>query len=145
MLRDLWAGWDLLEFRVVAPGAARQEGGAMIDHVTANVSDFERAKRFYEQALAPLGYSLRMEFEGAAGFGIGDGMPDFWLGSRPERGSTSARKGLRAAREEFRPDLIHSHNLPDSLAAIALELFAGDVPVVDGSPCRAEDRAVADP
>ena len=41
----------------------------MIDHVTANVGDFEQAKRFYTQALAPLGYSVQMEFEGAAGFG----------------------------------------------------------------------------
>lgn len=61
----------------------------MIDHVTANVSDLEQAKSFYEQALAPLGYSLRMEFEGAAaGFGAGDGVPDFWIGSSPERGAT---------------------------------------------------------
>jgi catechol 2,3-dioxygenase-like lactoylglutathione lyase family enzyme len=60
----------------------------MIDHVTANVSDFEGAKRFYEQALAPLGYSLQMEFEGAAGFGAGEGIPDFWIGSSAERGAT---------------------------------------------------------
>jgi catechol 2,3-dioxygenase-like lactoylglutathione lyase family enzyme len=60
----------------------------MIDHVTANVSDFERAKRFYVQALEPLGYSLRMEFDGAAGFGAAEGMPDFWIGSRSERGAT---------------------------------------------------------
>jgi catechol 2,3-dioxygenase-like lactoylglutathione lyase family enzyme len=60
----------------------------MIDHVTANVSDFPRAKRFYEQALAPLGYSMRMELEDAAGFGTGEGIPDFWIGSSPERGAT---------------------------------------------------------
>jgi catechol 2,3-dioxygenase-like lactoylglutathione lyase family enzyme len=60
----------------------------MIDHVTANVSDFERAKRFYERALAPLGYSVRMEFENAAGFGTGEGIPDFWIGSSSERGAT---------------------------------------------------------
>jgi catechol 2,3-dioxygenase-like lactoylglutathione lyase family enzyme len=59
----------------------------MIDHVTATVSDFERAKRFYAQALEPLGYSLRMEFDRAAGFGTGEGMPDFWIGSRSERGA----------------------------------------------------------
>jgi catechol 2,3-dioxygenase-like lactoylglutathione lyase family enzyme len=35
----------------------------MLDHVTANVGDLEQAKRFYAQALTPLGYSLRMEFE----------------------------------------------------------------------------------
>jgi catechol 2,3-dioxygenase-like lactoylglutathione lyase family enzyme len=59
----------------------------MIDHVTANVGDLERAKRFYEQALGPLGYSVQMEFESAAGFGTGEGIPDFWIGSSPERGA----------------------------------------------------------
>jgi catechol 2,3-dioxygenase-like lactoylglutathione lyase family enzyme len=60
----------------------------MIDHVTANVSDFEQAKRFYDQALSPLGYSLQMDLEGAAGFGTGEGIPDFWIGASPERGAT---------------------------------------------------------
>ena len=60
----------------------------MLDHVTANVGDLEQAKRFYAQALAPLGYSLKMEFEGGAGFGTGDGMSDFWLGSSSARGAT---------------------------------------------------------
>ena len=59
----------------------------MIDHVTANVGDFEQAKHFYERALAPLGYSLQVEFEGAVGFGTGEGVPDFWIGSSPERGA----------------------------------------------------------
>jgi catechol 2,3-dioxygenase-like lactoylglutathione lyase family enzyme len=75
----------------------------MIDHVTANVSDFERAKHFYEQALAPLGYSLQMEFEGAAGFGAGEGIPDFWIGSSPERGATHVALSAsdRAAVDKF--------------------------------------------
>jgi len=60
----------------------------MLDHVTANVGDLDAAKKFYSQALAPLGYSLAMEFEGAAGYGTGGGIPDFWLGSSNERGST---------------------------------------------------------
>ena len=78
----------------------------MIDHVTANVGDFGQAKRFYEQALAPLGYSVQMEFEGAAGFGTGEGIPDFWIGSSPERGAThvafsaSDRKAVDAFYEE---------------------------------------------
>jgi catechol 2,3-dioxygenase-like lactoylglutathione lyase family enzyme len=37
----------------------------MLDHVTANVSDLDQSKRFYTQALAPLGYSLQMDAEGA--------------------------------------------------------------------------------
>ncbi|HEY3207161.1 MAG TPA: VOC family protein [Gaiellaceae bacterium] len=60
----------------------------MLADVTANVGDLEQAKRFYAQALTPLGYSLRMEFEGGAGFGAGEGMADFWLGSSSERGAT---------------------------------------------------------
>jgi catechol 2,3-dioxygenase-like lactoylglutathione lyase family enzyme len=63
----------------------------MIDHVTANVSDFEQAKRFYEQALAPLGYSVQMEFEGAAGFG------------RASRTSGSARAPTVARRTSRSP------------------------------------------
>ena len=60
----------------------------MIDHVTANVSDFDNAKGFYAKALEPLGYSVQMEFEGAAGFGTGKGIPDFWIGSHEDRGAT---------------------------------------------------------
>jgi catechol 2,3-dioxygenase-like lactoylglutathione lyase family enzyme len=59
----------------------------MIDHVGFPVSDYARAKAFYSQALASLGYSLIMEVSAehtesgspAAGFGA-DGKPDFWIG-----------------------------------------------------------------
>jgi catechol 2,3-dioxygenase-like lactoylglutathione lyase family enzyme len=60
----------------------------MIDHVTANVADVERAKRFYARALEPLGYSVQAEFPGAAGFGTGEGIPDFWISSSEARGAT---------------------------------------------------------
>ncbi|HXY84202.1 MAG TPA: VOC family protein [Gaiellaceae bacterium] len=60
----------------------------MIDHVSADVSDLEQAKNFYGQTLAPLGYSLQMEFPEAAGFGTGQGIPEFWIGSREDRGAT---------------------------------------------------------
>ncbi|MGE0750643.1 MAG: VOC family protein [Variibacter sp.] len=57
----------------------------MIDHVGFPVSDYARAKAFYEKALAPLGYGLIKEVRQherdapACGFGI-DGKPDFWIG-----------------------------------------------------------------
>jgi catechol 2,3-dioxygenase-like lactoylglutathione lyase family enzyme len=57
----------------------------MIDHIGFSVSDYPRAKAFYEKALAPLGYVLIMEVQQgangapAAGFGAG-GKPDFWIG-----------------------------------------------------------------
>jgi hypothetical protein len=58
-------------------------------------------------------------------YGSGDELFERWWGV-----GSAPTKGLRAVYEEFRPDLIHSHNLPDSLTAIALELFAGRIPVI---------------
>ena len=55
----------------------------MIDHMGFPVSDYARAKAFYEKALAPLGYVLVMEVsqsendQKAAGVG---GKPDLWIG-----------------------------------------------------------------
>jgi catechol 2,3-dioxygenase-like lactoylglutathione lyase family enzyme len=52
----------------------------MLDHVGIRVSDFARSKRFYEEALSPLGYELIIEpRHGAAGLGR-SGKPDFWIG-----------------------------------------------------------------
>ena len=58
----------------------------MIDHVTANVVDFERAKRFYAEALAPLGYSVQMEFEGA-------GSRLLLVGARQRDNATTRQRG----------------------------------------------------
>ena len=74
------------------------------------------------------GIQLGFAYQGktlSAWYGSGDELFERWwdLGSEP-------LKGLRQVGEEFRPDLIHSHNLPDSLTVIALELFAGRVPMV---------------
>ena len=57
----------------------------MLDHVGLQVSDYAKSKKFYQQALAPLGYKLLMEFGEAAGFGK-DGKPDFWIakGNAPQ-------------------------------------------------------------
>ena len=65
----------------------------MLDHVGFAVSDAERSKRFYEQALAPLGITLIMtvtpeqtEAGGTAhGFGS-DGKPYFWVGDNERVG-----------------------------------------------------------
>jgi catechol 2,3-dioxygenase-like lactoylglutathione lyase family enzyme len=58
----------------------------MLDHVGFGVSDYQRSKAFYEQALVPLGMTLVLEPVGeAAGFGKG-GKPFFWIETR---GATS--------------------------------------------------------
>ena len=66
----------------------------MIDHVKAFVSDLERSRAFYEQALAPLGYRVLMQ-PGPLVIGFGVDRPDFWLELRPE-GVTTAHLAFRA-------------------------------------------------
>jgi len=51
----------------------------MLDHVGLLVSDYAKSKRFFEESLAPLGYTVIMEFGGlTAGLGVGE-KPDFWI------------------------------------------------------------------
>lgn len=59
----------------------------MIDHTGVGVSNFEKSKEFYTQALAPLGYKLLLELPASvtnsvdvAGFGEPP-KPDFWINS----------------------------------------------------------------
>jgi catechol 2,3-dioxygenase-like lactoylglutathione lyase family enzyme len=68
----------------------------VLDHVGVPVSDFERSKRFYAQALSPLGYELLMEpSASAAGFGR-RGKPDFWI----SQGQTSQAFHIAFAAED---------------------------------------------
>jgi len=50
----------------------------MIDHISIGVTDFERARGFYDAALGALGYHRMMDFGQAAGYG--DRHPSFWIG-----------------------------------------------------------------
>ncbi|CAN5879087.1 VOC family protein [soil metagenome] len=52
----------------------------MIDQVRVKTSDQAVSRRFYEQALAPLGYEVLREYHDGqvVGMGIG-GKPDFWF------------------------------------------------------------------
>ncbi len=60
----------------------------MLDHIGFVVSEFERSKRFYAAALAPLSITLLVEVTpeqtgligSHAGFGA-DGKPFFWIGN----------------------------------------------------------------
>jgi catechol 2,3-dioxygenase-like lactoylglutathione lyase family enzyme len=57
----------------------------MIDHVELFTADLPRSVAFYRQALAPLGYALRVE-GASSGFGADAGSLDFWV--RPGGPST---------------------------------------------------------
>src|SRR5262245_23654911 len=87
----------------------------MLDHMGFGVSDYDRSKAFYEQALAPLGVRLLMEpMEGVAGFGK-DGKPFFWIETRGD-----AVRGLHVA---FGVD---DRNTVDAFHAAALEAGGAD-------------------
>jgi catechol 2,3-dioxygenase-like lactoylglutathione lyase family enzyme len=50
----------------------------MYDHVSLKVKSFAKSRRFYEMALAPLGYKVLSTDDEGAGFGPGD-TPAFWI------------------------------------------------------------------
>ena len=50
----------------------------MIDHIVVNVRNLSASRRFYDQALAPLGYRLIKEFPGGIGYGMG-AKADLWM------------------------------------------------------------------
>jgi catechol 2,3-dioxygenase-like lactoylglutathione lyase family enzyme len=54
----------------------------MIDHVSVGVRDLDRAARFYEQALAPLGLSRLVTRPATIGFG--KTYPEFWINLRSD-------------------------------------------------------------
>jgi glycosyltransferase involved in cell wall biosynthesis len=59
-------------------------------------------------------------------YGAGDELFERWWRLPAEQ---PARE-LRRVFDEFRPDLVHSHNLPDALTVLALEVSDGGVPVL---------------
>ncbi|MGH9869585.1 MAG: VOC family protein [Candidatus Polarisedimenticolia bacterium] len=50
----------------------------MFDHVTLRVKDLGKAKRFYAESLAPLGYKVLHESDGSIGLGDA-GEPTVWI------------------------------------------------------------------
>ncbi len=131
----------------------------MIDHVGFPVSDYPRAKAFYERALAPLGYTLIMEVEQetekgfpAAGFGI-DGKPDFWIGGeggleRPlhvailakDRAAVDAfcNAALAAGGRDNGAPGIRAHYHPEYYAAFVLDPDGHNIEAV----CHANARQI---
>ena len=55
-----------------------------IDHLVIRVGDFERSKRFYKKVLGFLGFKLKYEYAGAAGWSNGKTL--FWIGEADAEG-----------------------------------------------------------
>ena len=59
----------------------------MIDHVKVGVTDLEKAKAYYTEALAPLGYSVHFEADGMVYFADATAL-DFGVGATDSPGGT---------------------------------------------------------
>src|SRR5690242_5659739 len=56
----------------------------MIEHISVPISDYEKSKKFYLAALAPLDYVLQRDYPSdAAGFCEGEST-SFWIVSKPK-------------------------------------------------------------
>jgi len=64
----------------------------MLAHVSIGVRDVARAMKFYDAALAPLGYSRVYNGDGYAGYGAQS--PQFWLNTSPSPVPEDAKSGL---------------------------------------------------
>jgi len=80
----------------------------MIDHVSVRVQDFPRLLAFYRDALAPIGYSVIMEYPGAVGLGA-QGKPDLWL-MQTEQAVNPTHVALSTARRDL-IDAFHAAGL----------------------------------
>ena len=53
----------------------------MLDHISLGITNLSRARKFYDQALKPLG--IKMVYPAAGygfGYGVRKGEPKFWVG-----------------------------------------------------------------
>ena len=64
----------------------------MIDHISVGVSDLERAARFYEATLAPLGFARLVARPGTVGFG--KSYPEFWINLRAGMAPVAPESGV---------------------------------------------------
>lgn len=70
----------------------------MIAHTALPVGDYKKAKGFYGNVLAPLGYKQTMEYGEAAGFNDGKNT-DFWIGTN-EKGVVPTHIAFAAKNKE---------------------------------------------
>jgi catechol 2,3-dioxygenase-like lactoylglutathione lyase family enzyme len=61
----------------------------MFDHVAIRTHDLNKSVRFYEKALAPLGFKKSVSFDAGAGFGK-HGSPSFWIVRMDDTPTTAA-------------------------------------------------------
>jgi catechol 2,3-dioxygenase-like lactoylglutathione lyase family enzyme len=121
-----------------------------IDHLTIPVSDYETSKRFYELALAPLGFVVRLDWpdKRMVFFGPEDKPSSLWLTEADAAGNLQVSLGAvgpdavdgfhaaavsAGARTEYQPGIRPEHNR---------EYYAARVRDPDGNAIEAVFRGV---
>ncbi|KAF8592973.1 Glyoxalase/Bleomycin resistance protein/Dihydroxybiphenyl dioxygenase [Ceratobasidium sp. AG-I] len=91
-----------------------------LDHIGLDqVANLQASRAFYEKALKPLGYEVRMDFSPAAiGFGTSTYAVDFWIAGGKDGENSAAKtvlasghvafKGTRAQVQAFHEAAIHA-------------------------------------
>jgi len=64
----------------------------MFDHISIGVGDLARSRKFYDAALAPLGFRRLYQDEGSLGYG--GSSVGFWIGLSPAPVPANAESGL---------------------------------------------------
>lgn len=119
----------------------------MIDHAAVNVSDLEAGKRFYNQALEPLGYSLAFEVEEFLGYADAD-MPNFGVVRRdpvggghvafqsPDRATVDSfyEAAMAAGGADNGPPGLREHYHPTYYAAYVRDADGNNIEVVCHKP-----------
>ena len=81
----------------------------MFDHVSIGVADIARAKRFYDAALKPLGYTRLSDGESSLGYG--DTAVQLWLGATGKPVKADLDSGLHfcfLAKDRAAVDAFHA-------------------------------------
>ena len=118
-----------------------------IDHTAVNVTDLERSKAFYSDALKPLGYSLIFEVGNFLGFSDGQ-MPSFGVVQREPTGGghVAFSAGDRATVDAFHGAAVaaggtdngapglREHYHPTYYAAYVRDLDGNNIEVVCHTP-----------
>ncbi len=103
----------------------------VVDHVSIRVRDLEESRRFYEAALAPLGFDILYTDEGRCSFGMAGadgGADDFWIlaGNTP---STNVHVAFCATDQEavdaFHPAALKAGGRDNDAPGLRPEYHAG--------------------
>jgi catechol 2,3-dioxygenase-like lactoylglutathione lyase family enzyme len=127
----------------------------MLDHIGFGVTDLDRAKQFYQSALAPLGIEVLFEVTaeqtgGSAHIGFGsEGRPYFWIGggaplspslhvcfTAPDRQTVDAfyQAALAAGGRDNGGPGIRAHYHPNYYGAFVFDLDGHNVEAVCHRP-----------